>query len=162
MTATSTIAASIASERRDCLAKMYSEVFHSGPDGMVLVQLQLDGASARVRVVPPNGKAVEIVMQARSADRRRRRPRFGVVRGVADGDRLRRREGPDGRLPREGQREGALRRDVRASRPCPLSPRSPLRRAAWCRDLRARRDTVTRRPTVLSMTLRITQVTTTA
>lgn len=51
------------SERRDCLAKMYSDVFHSRPDGMVLVQLQLDGASARVRLVPPNGKAVEIVIK---------------------------------------------------------------------------------------------------
>ena len=51
------------SERRDCLAKMCSDVFHSGPEGMVLVQLQLDGASARVRVVPPNGKAVEVVIE---------------------------------------------------------------------------------------------------
>jgi hypothetical protein len=42
---------------------MYSDVFHSRPDGMVLVQLQLDGASARVRLVPPNGKAVEIVIK---------------------------------------------------------------------------------------------------
>jgi hypothetical protein len=50
-------------ERRDCLAKMYSDVFHSPPNGMVLVQVQLDGAAARVRVVPPNGKAVEIVMK---------------------------------------------------------------------------------------------------
>jgi hypothetical protein len=51
------------SERRDCLSKMYSDVFHSSPDGLVLVQLQLDGPSARVRVVPPNGKAVEVVIE---------------------------------------------------------------------------------------------------
>ncbi len=51
------------SEKRDCLAKMCSDVFHARPGGMVLVQLQLAGASARVRVVPPNGKAIEIVMQ---------------------------------------------------------------------------------------------------
>jgi hypothetical protein len=50
------------SERRDCIAKMYTDVFHARPDAMVLVQLQLDGASARVRVVPPNGKAVEMVI----------------------------------------------------------------------------------------------------
>jgi hypothetical protein len=51
------------SERHDCLSKMFSEVFHSPPDGLVLVQLQLDGPSARVRVVPPNGKAVEVVIK---------------------------------------------------------------------------------------------------
>jgi hypothetical protein len=51
------------SERRDCLSKMCSDVFHSGADGLVLVQLQLDGPSARVRVVPPNGKAVEVVIE---------------------------------------------------------------------------------------------------
>jgi hypothetical protein len=56
-------------ERRDCMAKMHSDVFHAGPDGMVLVQLQLDGASARVRVVPPNGRAVETVINPKvSAD----------------------------------------------------------------------------------------------
>lgn len=51
------------SERHECLAKMHSDVFHSRPDGLILVQLQLDGPSARVRVVPPNGKAVEVVMK---------------------------------------------------------------------------------------------------
>ena len=54
-------------ERRDCLAKMASDVFHARPEAvaeaMVLVQLQLDGGAARVRVVPPNGKAVEAVMK---------------------------------------------------------------------------------------------------
>ena len=56
------------SERRDCLAKMASDVFHAPPDAMreamVLVQVQLEGGSARVRVVPPNGKAVEAVTKA--------------------------------------------------------------------------------------------------
>ena len=50
-------------ERRDCIAKMYTDVFHARPDAMVLVQAQLDGASARVRIVPPNGKAVEMVIK---------------------------------------------------------------------------------------------------
>jgi len=49
-------------ERRDCIAKMYTDVFHARPDAMVLVQVQRDGASARVRIVPPNGKAVEVVI----------------------------------------------------------------------------------------------------
>lgn len=40
---------------------MCSEVFHAGPEAVVLVQLELAGGSARVRVVPPNGKAVEVV-----------------------------------------------------------------------------------------------------
>ena len=50
-------------ERRDCIAKMYTDVFHARPDAMVLVQVQRDGASARVRIVPPNGKAVEVVIR---------------------------------------------------------------------------------------------------
>jgi hypothetical protein len=41
---------------------MYTDVFHARPDGVVLVQVQRDGASARVRVVPPNGKVVEVVI----------------------------------------------------------------------------------------------------
>ncbi len=55
------------SERRDCLAKMASDVFHTRPEAvgeaMVLVQIQLERGSARVRVVPPNGKAVEAVLK---------------------------------------------------------------------------------------------------
>jgi hypothetical protein len=51
------------SERRDCLAKMTSDVFHARLDAVVLVQVQLEGRSARVRVVPPSGKAVEAVIK---------------------------------------------------------------------------------------------------
>jgi hypothetical protein len=51
------------SERRDCIAKMYVDVFHARPDAVVRVEVHVDGASARVRVVPPNGKAVETVVR---------------------------------------------------------------------------------------------------
>lgn len=50
-------------ERRDCLAKMHKDVFQAGPDAVVRVEAGLLGSSARVRVVPPNGRAVEIVVQ---------------------------------------------------------------------------------------------------
>jgi hypothetical protein len=51
-------------ERRDCLAKMQKDVFHARPDGIVRIHVNLDGDSARIRVVPPNGKAVEAVVPA--------------------------------------------------------------------------------------------------
>lgn len=50
-------------ERRDILAKMQSDVFHAGNDAVVRVETHVDGAAARVRVIPPNGKAVETVVR---------------------------------------------------------------------------------------------------
>lgn len=52
-----------ASEQRDVIAKMQHEVFHAGPDAVVRVVAHHDGSSARLRVVPPNGKAVETVVR---------------------------------------------------------------------------------------------------
>jgi hypothetical protein len=51
-------------ERRDIVAKMQSDVFHAGPEGVVRIEVHLDGGAARVRVVPPNGKAIEAVVRA--------------------------------------------------------------------------------------------------
>lgn len=51
-------------DRRECLAKMYNDVFHARPDAVVRVEVHLEGESARVRVTPPNGKSVEIVVRA--------------------------------------------------------------------------------------------------
>ena len=50
------------SERRDCLAKMHKDVFQAGSDDVVRIEAHLIGSSARVRVVPPNGQAVEIIV----------------------------------------------------------------------------------------------------
>jgi hypothetical protein len=50
-----------AGDRRDILAKMRSDVFHDRGDGVVRVEARLDGGVARVRIVPPHGKPVEIV-----------------------------------------------------------------------------------------------------
>lgn len=49
-------------ERRDVLAKMQKDVFHGGPDDVVRVDVKLTGGSARVRVIPPNGKPVDTVV----------------------------------------------------------------------------------------------------
>ncbi len=40
-----------------------SEVFHAGLEAIVRVEAHLDGGSARVRVVPPNGRGVEIIVR---------------------------------------------------------------------------------------------------
>ncbi len=50
-----------ATDQRDCIAKMQHDVFHARPDGVVRVEGRAEGGSVRVRIVPPNGKAVEIV-----------------------------------------------------------------------------------------------------
>ena len=52
-----------ANEQRDILEKMQHDVFHAGPDAVVRVEAQHDGASARIRIHPPNGKAVETVVR---------------------------------------------------------------------------------------------------
>lgn len=46
------------SDRHDVLDKMRKEVFHRN-EGVVRVEATLDGTEAHVRVVPPNGRAVE-------------------------------------------------------------------------------------------------------
>ena len=53
-----------ANERKDCIAKMHHDVFHATPDEAVRLEVKLDGDSARVRVVPPHGRAVETVVRA--------------------------------------------------------------------------------------------------
>ena len=49
-------------EQHDAIAKMQHDVFHDGADGVVRVEAHYDGGSARLRIVPPNGKAVEAVV----------------------------------------------------------------------------------------------------
>ena len=51
-----------ANEKSDAVTKMHHDVFHAGKDGVVRVEVQLDGGSARVRIAPPRGKLVEIVV----------------------------------------------------------------------------------------------------
>lgn len=48
-------------DQRDCLAKMHHDVFHARPDGVVRVDIHAEGGAARVRIVPPNGKGIEVV-----------------------------------------------------------------------------------------------------
>ena len=48
-------------DQRECIAKMHHDVFHARPDGVVRVEVHAEGSSARVRIVPPNGKAIEVV-----------------------------------------------------------------------------------------------------
>ncbi len=49
-----------AGEKRDILDKMRREVFHAGADARVRIEATLaDGGAARVRIVMPNGRAVE-------------------------------------------------------------------------------------------------------
>jgi hypothetical protein len=52
-----------ANEQRDIIAKMQHDVFHAGPDAVVRVEAHHDGGSARIRLIPPNGKAVETVIR---------------------------------------------------------------------------------------------------
>lgn len=51
-------------DRRECLAKMHKDVFHARPESVVRVEVHVEGDSARVRVIPPNGKSVEAVVRA--------------------------------------------------------------------------------------------------
>lgn len=51
------------SEQRDALAKMQQDVFHAGPDAVVRIEAHHDGDGARIRLVPPAGKAVESVVR---------------------------------------------------------------------------------------------------
>jgi hypothetical protein len=52
-----------ASEQRDAITKMQNEVFHAGADAVVRIETHYEAGSARVRLVPPNGKAVETVVR---------------------------------------------------------------------------------------------------
>lgn len=51
------------SEKADAAAKMQHDVFHASGDAVVKIEAHLDGPSARVRVVPPNGKSVEVIVR---------------------------------------------------------------------------------------------------
>lgn len=51
------------SEKSDAATKMRHDVFHAGHDGVVRVEVELEGTSARVRVAPPRGKAVEVIVR---------------------------------------------------------------------------------------------------
>lgn len=48
-----------ASDRSDCLDKMRKDVFHAGPGAAVHVTVVVEAGAARVRIEPPNGRAVE-------------------------------------------------------------------------------------------------------
>ncbi len=52
-----------ASDRREIAAKMQQDVFHAGPDAVVRIEATLEGARARVRFYPPNGKGVEVTVE---------------------------------------------------------------------------------------------------
>ena len=52
-----------AGDRQNIVSKMRQQVFQAGAEAVVRVEAHLRGGSARVRVVPPNGKAVETVMR---------------------------------------------------------------------------------------------------
>ena len=49
------------SDRRDCLAKMIKDVFHAHATDAVRVEATSESGSVRVRVIPPNGRPVEVV-----------------------------------------------------------------------------------------------------
>jgi hypothetical protein len=55
------------SEREDCLAKMCKDVFHTTPGSNAVVRVdgKLDGGKARIRVSPPNGRAIEQALTVR-------------------------------------------------------------------------------------------------
>lgn len=57
-----------AGERADCLEKMRKDVFSAGASAMVRVSVVLDGGSARVRITPPNGRAIERTMRPAVTD----------------------------------------------------------------------------------------------
>lgn len=50
------------SEKDDAVTKMRHDVFHARQGGVVRVEVQVDGSSARLRVAPPNGQSVEVVV----------------------------------------------------------------------------------------------------
>ena len=55
------------SDREDCLVKMRRDVFHttSGTAAIVRIEATLEAEKARVRLVPPNGRALERVVPVR-------------------------------------------------------------------------------------------------
>jgi hypothetical protein len=57
-----------AADRADCLEKMRKDVFQSGPSATVRVEAAMAGDSARVRIVPPNGRAIERNMRPTVTD----------------------------------------------------------------------------------------------
>ncbi|MBX3229492.1 MAG: hypothetical protein KIT84_17260 [Labilithrix sp.] len=55
-----------ASDREDCLTKMRREVFQAkGASDVVRIEVDVDDGRARIRVIPPNGKAVERIVPLR-------------------------------------------------------------------------------------------------
>lgn len=69
------------SDRDDCLSKMRKDVFQSGASATVRVHIVLDGGSARVKIVPPNGRSVERTMRPTVSDEGEGRVR---VKGALD------------------------------------------------------------------------------
>lgn len=63
-------------DSRDCLAKMCEDVFHASTSAKVRVEAKAEGGAVRAKIVPPAGKAVEIVtrpaVSAEGADVRAR------------------------------------------------------------------------------------------
>jgi hypothetical protein len=52
-----------AGEKKDAVTKMQHDVFHASDAGVVNVDVQLEGSSARVRVSPPSGKALDVIVR---------------------------------------------------------------------------------------------------
>jgi hypothetical protein len=50
-----------ASDRRDILAKMLADVFHASASGVLRVDATLEGGAAKIRLLAPNGKSVEVM-----------------------------------------------------------------------------------------------------
>jgi hypothetical protein len=57
-----------AGDKKDCLEKMRKDVFQAGPAAVVRVEVTLEAGSARLRVTPPNGRAVERTVRPNVSD----------------------------------------------------------------------------------------------
>ena len=50
-------------DRREIATKMQHDVFRAGPEAVVRIEATLEGPQARVRLYPPNGKGVEVILE---------------------------------------------------------------------------------------------------
>jgi len=56
------------SDRADCLEKMRKDVFQASASATVRVHVVMDAGAARVRIVPPNGRAIERAVRPTVSD----------------------------------------------------------------------------------------------
>lgn len=56
------------SDQRDVLEKMKRDVFHASGGGEVVVEATLDAGRARVKVIPPNGRAFDATTRVELVD----------------------------------------------------------------------------------------------